>query len=136
MLCGIHAFGATVVRAVTTKDSFRAAAYLSSASLGPTTTVYTITGEVVGAGYVAGGVAVTNGTDPAEAGGIAYWTPTASIVFAGVSIGPTDAILLYNNTQANRSVGVFNFTPVSVVAGTLTLSMPVNAPATGLVQAA
>jgi hypothetical protein len=136
VLCGIHAFGATVVRAATTKDSFKAAAYLSSASLGPGTTAYTITGECTGAGYVAGGVAVTNGVDPAEAGGVAYWTPSASIVFAGVTIGPTDAVLLYNQTQANRAVGVFSYNAVSVVAGTLTLSMPVNAPATALVQVA
>jgi hypothetical protein len=133
---GIHAFGATVVRGSTAKDSFKAAAYLTSATLGAATTAYTITGEATGAGYVAGGVAVTNAVDPTTSGTVAYWTPSASIVFAGVSIGPVDAILLYNSTQANRGVGVFTFTPYTVIAGTITLSMPANAAATALLQMA
>lgn len=135
LLLGLHAFGASVIRAATTKDSYKAAAYLSSGSLSPlTTTAYTATGEASGAGYVAGGVAVTNAVDPLDAGGVAYWTPSGSIVFAGVTIGPVDAILLYNSTQANRAVGIYGFTAATIVAGTLSLTMPANAPGTALIQ--
>lgn len=130
----MHAFGPTVVRGSTAKDSFKAAAYLSSASLGAGTTAYTATGEATGAGYTAGGIAVTNAVDPATSGTVAYWTPSDSFVFSGVTIGPVDAILMYNSTQANRSVGVYTFTPTTIVAGTLTLTMPVNSDSQALLQ--
>lgn len=43
------------------------------------TTAYTATGEATGAGYTAGGVAVTAANAPILSGNTACWTPTASI---------------------------------------------------------
>src|ERR1051326_2747924 len=82
ILNGLHAFGASVIRAATTKDSFTAALYLASASLGAGTTAYSSSGEVSGAGYTAGGVAVTTGTAPSLSGTTAIFTPSASIVYS------------------------------------------------------
>ena len=79
LLSGIHAFGTTVIRAGTTKDSFKAALYLATATMNATATVYTVTNEVSGTGYTAGGVAVTNANAPAVAANIGYWTPSAAL---------------------------------------------------------
>jgi hypothetical protein len=66
ILNGIHAFGTTVTRGATTKDTFKAALFLASASLGAATTAYSATGEVSGTNYTAGGVTVTNANAPAS----------------------------------------------------------------------
>lgn len=126
LLNGIHAFGTTVTRAGTTADTYRAALYLSSATVNGSTTAYTATGEVTGTGYTAGGITVTNATAPSSSGTTAFWTPSASLVYTSVTIGPTDCVLIYNSTQANRAVAAYTFSAQTVTAGTLTLTMPTN----------
>lgn len=136
MLNGIHAFGTTVARGGTTKDDFKAALYLSSATVNASTATYSSTGEVTGTGYTAGGVAVTNATAPTSSGTTAYWTPSASIVYTTVTIGPTDAVLIYNDTQSDKAVAVYTFSAQTVTAGTLTLTMPPNDASAGLLRVA
>jgi hypothetical protein len=136
VLNGIHAFGTTVVRGGTTADSFKAALYLSSATINASTTAYTATGEVTGSGYTAGGVAVTNATAPTSSGTTAYWTPSASIAYSSVTVGPTDAVLIYNDTQSDKAVAVYTFSAQTVTAGTLTLTMPTNDASTALLRIA
>lgn len=137
LLNGIHAFGTTVARGGTTKDTFKAALYLSTATVNGTTTAYSSTNEVTGTNYVAGGVEVTNATAPtAGAGTTAYWTPSASIVYTTVTVGPTDAVLIYNSTQSDKAVAVYTFSAQTVTAGTLTLTMPTNDGSTGLLRIA
>jgi hypothetical protein len=136
VLNGIHAFGTTVARGGTTADSFKAALYLSSATINASTTAYTATGEVTGSGYTAGGVAVTNATAPTSSGTTAYWTPSASIVYSSVTVGPTDAVLIYNDTQSDKAVAVYTFSAQTVTAGTLTLTMPTNDASTALLRIA
>lgn len=126
LLNGIHAFGTTVVRAGTGADSYKAALYLASATVNASTTAYSSTNEVTGSGYTAGGVAVTNATAPTSSGTTAYWTPSASIVYTTVTIGPTDCVLIYNDTQSDKAVAVYTFSSQTVTAGTLTLTMPTN----------
>ena len=136
ILKGLHAFGASVIRAATTKDSFKAALYLASGSLGAGTTAYSATSEVTGTNYTAGGVAVTNGTDPATSGTSAIWTPTASIVYTTVTLATAfDAVLIYNDTAAGKNaVSVHTFGSQTITAGTLTLTMPAHAVGTALIQ--
>lgn len=136
LLNGIHAFGTTVVRAATTSDAFKAALYLASATINAGTTAYTVTGEVSGTNYVAGGVTVTTGTAPASSGTTAFVTPSASIVFTNVTLATSfDCLLLYNNTAAGKNaVSSHTFTAQTITAGTLTLTMPVNDQNTGLVR--
>lgn len=136
MLNGIHAFGTTVTRAGTTKDDFKAALFLSSATVNASTATYSTTGEVTGSGYNPGGVAVTNATAPTSSGTTAYWTPSASIAYTNVTIGPTDAVLIYNDTQSDKAVAVYTFSAQTVTAGTLTLTMPTNDASTGLLRVA
>ena len=125
-LNGIHAFGTTVTRGATTADTFKAALYLSSATVNASTTAYSSTGEVTGTGYTAGGINVTNATAPTSSGTTAYWTPSASLAYTTVTIGPTDCVLIYNSTQSNRAVAAYTFSAQTVTAGTLTLTMPTN----------
>ena len=136
MLNGIHAFGTTVARGATTKDDFKAALFLSSATVNASTTAYTTTNEVTGSGYTAGGVAVTNATAPTSTGTTAFWTPSAAIVYTTVTVGPTDCVLIYNSTQSNKAVAAYTFSAQTVTAGTLTLTMPTNDASTGLLRIA
>lgn len=138
LMLGLHAFGASVVRGATTKDSFKAALFLVSASRGAGDTVYNSTGEVSGSGYSAGGVAVTNGTDPTLDTTTAIWTPTASIVYTGVTLSTAfDAVLIYNDTSATKlAVSVHTFGSQTVTSGTFTLTMPANSAAAALIRIA
>lgn len=137
LLNGIHAFGTTVVRAGTTKDSFKAALYLASATMDSSATAYTATGEVSGTNYTAGGVAVTNGNAPANTGSTAYWTPSASLSWTTVTLSTAfDAVLIYNSTQSNKAVAVYTFGSQTVTAGNFSLTMPTNDASTGLLRLA
>jgi hypothetical protein len=139
ILNGLHAFGTSVVRGGTTKDSFKAALYLASGSRGAGDTVYSTTGELAGSGnYTQGGIAVTNATAPTLDTTTAIWTPSASLVWAALtSSGAFDAMLLYNDTSSTKlAVAVYTFGSQNIVAGTFTLTMPSNAAATALLRIA
>lgn len=135
---GLHAFGASVVRGATTKDAYKAALYLASASRGAGDTVYSATGEVSGTNYTAGGVAVTTGTAPSLSGTTAIFTPSASIVFTTVTLSTAfDAVLIYNDTSATKlAVSVHTFGSQTVTAGTFTLTMPTNDASNALIRIA
>jgi hypothetical protein len=137
LLNAVHAFNGTGVPAhtVSTADSFKAALYLASATVNATTTAYSATNEVSGTGYTAGGVAVTFGTAPSSTSTTAFLTPSASIVFSGVTLATAfDAMLLYNSSQSNKAVSVHTFGSQTVTAGTFTLTMPTNDSSTGLIR--
>lgn len=137
VLQAYHNFGTTVTRGGTGADTFRAALYLASATYNAATTAYSVTGEVSGTNYTAGGIVVTNGTAPTTSGTTAYWTPSANLTWANVTLSTAfDAVLIYNSTQANRAVSVHTFGSQTVTAGTFTLTMPTNAAGTALLNIA
>jgi len=100
LMTATHNFGVAPIRAVTTVDTFKAALYLVSATMNAASTVYTATGEVSGTGYTAGGVAVTMGTAPtatnsSSTAGVAFVTPSASIVYTTVTLATAfDTVLI------------------------------------------
>lgn len=134
LLNGIHAFGTTVTRATAVADTFNAALYLTTASLGAATTAYSPTNEVTGSGYTAGGITATNSVAPTSSGTTAFWTPSANFAWTNVTIGPFNALLLYNLTQSNKAVAVYVFGSQTVTSGNFTLTQPSNAAATALLQ--
>lgn len=137
LLKGIHALGTTVARGGTTKDTIKAALFLASASLGAGTTTYSATGEVSGTNYTAGGVTVTNGTEPTNTSTTAHWTPSGSIVYTTVTLSTAfDAVLLYNSSQGDKAIAVYTFGSQTITAGTFTLTMPTNDGTTGLLRLA
>src|SRR5688572_443695 len=134
---GIHALGTTVTRGATTKDTIKAALYLASATVNASTTAYSSTGEVSGTNYTAGGVTVTNATEPTSTSTTAHWTPSASIVYTTVTLSTAfDAVLLYNSTQSDKAIAVYTFGSQTITAGTFTLTMPTNDGTTGLLRLA
>jgi hypothetical protein len=142
VLTATHNFGTAPVRAVTTADTFKAALYLTSATVNASTTAYSSTGEVTGTNYAAGGVTVTNATAPlstnsSATAGTAYWTPSASITYTTVTLSTAfNAVLIYNSTQSNKAVAVYTFGDQTITAGTFTLTMPSNTTSTALVRLA
>jgi hypothetical protein len=135
LLNGIHAFGTTVTRAGTTADTFNAALYLASATIGAGTTAYSSTGEVSGTNYTAGGVTVTNAVAPTSSGTTAYWTPSANFSWTNVTLSTAfNCVLIYNATQSNAAVASYVFGSQTVTAGNFTLTQPTNAAATALLQ--
>ena len=140
LLNGHHALGTSVIRAGTTADSFKAALYLTTATIGAATTAYTATGEVSGTNYTAGGVDLTGSPDwiaPTSTGTTAFSTPTASIVYTTVTLTTAfDCVLIYNSTQSNKAVSAHTFGSQTITAGTFTLTMPTNDATTGLIRIA
>jgi len=142
VLTATHNFGASPIRAASTADTFKAALYLTSATVNAATTAYSSTNEVTGAGYTAGGVTVTNATAPlatnsSATAGVAYWTPSASITYTTVTLTTAfDCVLIYNSTQSNKAVSVHTFGSQTITAGTFTLTMPSNTTSTALLRLA
>lgn len=138
LLNAYHNFSATnPARTVNTADSFKAALYLASATVNAATTAYTVTGEVTGTNYTAGGVAITAWNAPTTSGTTGYTTPTASITYTNVTLSTAfDCVLIYNNTQTNRAVSAHTFGSQTVTAGTFTLTMPTNDATNALIRIA
>ena len=137
LLTATHNFGTAPTRGTSAADSFKAALYLASATINASTTVYTVTGEVSGTGYTAGGVGVGSWNAPTTSGTTGYTTPTASITYTSVTLTTAfDAVLIYNSTQSNKAVSVHTFGSQTVTAGTFTLTMPANTSTTALIRLA
>jgi len=140
LMTATHNFGVAPIRAATTADTFKAALYLTSATINAATTAYSATGEVTGTNYTAGGVTVTNATAPiatnsSATAGVAYWTPSASITYTTVTLSTAfDCVLIYNSTQSNKAVSVHTFGSQTITAGTFTLTMPSNTTTTALLR--
>jgi hypothetical protein len=142
LMTGTHNFGTAPVRATGATDTFKAALFLASATQNASTTAYGTSGEVSGAGYSAGGVAVTFATPPtatnsSATAGVAFVTPSASITYTTVTLATAfDAVLIYNSTQSDKAVSVHTFGSQTITAGTFTLTMPANTTSTALIRLA
>lgn len=140
LMTATHNFGTAPTRGTSAADTFKAALYLTSATVNASTTAYSSTNEVTGTGYTAGGVTVTNATAPiatnsSATAGVAYWTPSASITYTTVTLTTAfDAVLIYNSTQSNKAVSVHTFGSQTITAGTFTLTMPSNTTSTALLR--
>lgn len=99
LLFGVHDFAASG------GDTFKLALYTSSATLNADTTAYTTSDEASGAGYSAGGAALTN-IDPSAAGGTGF-ADFSDLTFSSSSITARGA-LIYNSTPNTASIAVTN----------------------------
>jgi hypothetical protein len=110
-------------------DTLRIALYTAEADLNESTTVYSATAEVVGAGYVAGGVTLT-GVSINSSGYTAY------VNFNNVSFGASvtaRCALIYNASKANRAIAVLDFGSDKTSAS-FTITMPQNTATTALIR--
>ena len=153
LMTGTHNFGTGVVRAGTGADTFYGALLLASGTFNASSSNYTgtvgsvtMSGEVSGTGYTAGGVAITNATPPtatntSATAGVAYWTPSASLTYTSVTLSTAfDAVMVYNFTQGSAgaypAVSIHTFGSQTITAGTFTLTMPSNTTSTALIRLA
>jgi hypothetical protein len=111
-------------------DTFKIALYVASADLGPTTTVYIATGEVTGAGYVAGGIALT-GTTVMTLSTTAFVDFDSAVFSAAVT---TRGALIYNASKSNKAVAVLDFGADKTSTTTLTVTMPANTSTSALIR--
>jgi hypothetical protein len=118
-------------------DTLRMALYTALSDIGSLTTVYTTANEVVGTGYVAGGVAVTGATISTDTTG-----PNAGTVYVdfndvawpGANFTARGA-LIYNVTRSNKTVAVLDFGSDKTFTSTSnTVTMPVNTATTALIR--
>lgn len=116
LLQGVHDFTAS------TGDTFKIALYTSSATLGASTTAYTVSDEVSGSGYTAGGNTLTNVT-PTSSGTTAF-TDFADTTWTTATITARGA-LIYNSTESDKAVCVLDFgSDKTSTAGNFTIQFP------------
>jgi len=123
ILEGVHASG----------DTYKIALYTSSATLGATTTAYSVTNEVSGAGYDAGGINLS-GFASGLSNGTAYIT-FADATWSSATISARGC-LIYNSSKSNKAVAVFDFGgDIVSTNGTFTVDLP-DAGASALIRIA
>lgn len=103
-------------------DTYKIALYTNLATLDRTTTVYIVTNEVAGPGYVAGGATLANFASGIS-GNTAWMSfdnpswPSASFTARGA--------LIYNSSQGNKSVMVIDFgADITASGGTFLIQFP------------
>jgi len=105
-----------------TTDVLKIALYNAPATLGPLTTVYSATNEIVASGYTAGGAVLVNVT-VAALNGVAY------VSFNNPSwngVLTARGALIYNSSKSNKSIAVLDFGSDKTSANTFTITLPAN----------
>ena len=115
-------------------NTIKAALYLASATVNAATTAYSVTNEASGAGYTAGGITCSAGT-AGLTGTTSYWQPGGALSYGTVTLATAfDAVLLYNSTQTNKAIAVWNFGSTTVNNGTFTINLPANDSSNALIR--
>ena len=119
----------------TSPDTFKIALYTAVANLGADTTAYSTTGEVVGTGYAAGGIALTISQSPTVASNTAY-VSFDNAQWLNASFTARGA-LIYNSSKGNKSVAVLDFGADKTVSNkTFTVEMPGNTATEAIIRIA
>ena len=104
-----------------TSGSFKVALYTGSATLGPDTSVYTSSNEVVAAGYTAGGIALPVSVAPTSSNNVSY------ISFSNVTWNAAltaRGALIYQSGGVNPTVCVLDFGSDKTSSATFTIQFP------------
>jgi hypothetical protein len=113
-------------------DTLKLALYTGLATLGPNTTVYDTSYEVVGTGYTAGGNVLTGVTISTSSNGVVY------VDFANSAWNPAAftcrGALIYNASKANKSVAVLDFGADKTCQTSFTVQMPENTSTSALLR--
>jgi hypothetical protein len=126
ILTATHNFGTAPIRATAAADTYKIALYTSSASLDATTTAYTASDEVPSTGnYVAGGNTLSISTVPSSGGTTAFLS-FSNTTWAASTITARGA-LIYNSTQGNAAVAIFDFgSDKTTSSGDFTIVFPAS----------
>lgn len=113
-------------------DTLKLALFTAFATLGPNTTVYDTSYEVVGTGYTAGGNILTGVSINTSANGVVYvdfansvWNPASFTARGG---------LIYNASKSNKSIAVLDFGADKTCSNTFTVQMPENTSTAALLR--
>lgn len=113
-------------------DTIKIALYTSAATLGAATTAYSVTNEVSGAGYTAGGVALTsasviiNSTSGCFDSDDPEWT-SATFTARGA--------LIYNDTESDLAIAVLDFGgDFAVAGGTFRIVFPAQTASNAIIR--
>ena len=106
-----------------TSGTFYMALYTNAATLDATTTAYTSTGEVVGSGYTAGGLALTIAQIPTvgNSGNTAYISFNNAVWTSALT---ARGALIYQTTTGNPAVCVLDFGSDKTSSATFTVQFP------------
>ena len=106
-----------------TGDTFKLALYDNSASFTAATTAYTVTNEVSGTGYSAGGGTLTNVT-PTSSGTTAF-IDFADLTFSTATITAYGALIYNSSAAGNPAVCILDFGGAKTsTAGDFTIVFP------------
>lgn len=106
-----------------TAQTFKIALYTSSATLSAATTAYSVTNEVSGTGYTAGGNTLTISANPATSGTTAF-LDFADTTWSAATITARGA-LIYKDGGGNPAVAVLDFgADKTSTAGDFTIQFP------------
>jgi hypothetical protein len=106
-----------------TSQTFKIALFTSSATLGAATTAYSVTNEVSGTGYTAGGNTLTISANPTTSGTTAF-LDFADTTWASATITARGA-LIYKDGGSNAAVAVLDFgADKTSTAGDFTIQFP------------
>jgi hypothetical protein len=112
-------------------DTIKMALYLATASLGATTTLYSVANETSGTGYVAGGNIMTGVT-------VLTSGTTAYVDFANTVWNPANftarGALIYNASKGNKAIAVLDFGSDKTTTTSFTVQMPVNTATSALIR--
>ena len=104
-------------------NTFNAALYTSSASLGAATTAYTTSNEVTGTGYTAKGNSLTR-VDPSTSGTTAL-TDFADTTWSSSTITARGAMIFNDSASGDPSVVILDFgADKTSTAGDFTIAFP------------
>jgi hypothetical protein len=103
--------------------TYKLALYTSSATLDASTTGYSSTNEVAGAGYTAGGATLSGYS--ASSSGTTAWLTFSSPSWASSTITARGAVLYDDSHASKRALAVFDFGgDKTSTSGTFTVTMP------------
>jgi hypothetical protein len=115
-------------------DTLRMALYTALSDIGPLTTVYTTTNEVVGTSYTAGGELVTGATISTDVNTGTVYVDFDDVSWPGASFTARGA-LIYNVTRSNKTVAVLDFGSDKIFTSTSnTVTLPANTATTALIR--
>ena len=104
-----------------TSGSFKMALYTGSATLGPSTAVYTSTNEVVATGYTAGGIALPVSVAPTSSNNITYISFSNVTWYGSIS---ARGAFIFPYGGSNPTVCVLDFGSDKTSVVSLTVQFP------------
>lgn len=114
-------------------DTIKIALYTALANLDDGTTEYTVTGEISGTGYTAGGNTLTGAT--VKSSGTTAYVSFDNTSWAGATFTCRGA-LIYNASKGNKSVAVLDFgSDKSVTNKVFTVTFPTNDASSAIIRA-